>query len=137
MVALAVWTCGTLVAIPPYLLLVQLPPVWYLAAIVITFAIGVFLCDYTSKALNVHDHPGIVWDELVGFWVTMVAVPVGWPWILAGFVLFRVFDILKPWPVKIADQKLKGGFGIMLDDVLAGVYALACLHLAMRLPIIA
>lgn len=124
-------TCGTLVAIPPYLLLVQLPPVWYLAAIVITFAIGVFLCDYTSKALNVHDHPGIVWDELVGFWVTMVAVPVGWPWILAGFVLFRLFDIVKPWPVKIADQKLTGGFGIMLDDLLAGLYALICLHLAL------
>ena len=73
--------------------------------------------------------PGIVWDELVGYWITMIAVPAEWLWILVGFVLFRVFDIWKPWPVRIADKTLKGGFGIMIDDVLAGVYALICLHL--------
>lgn len=124
-------TCGTLVAIPLYVLLAQLPLPWYLAALVIAFALGVWLCHYTSRALGVHDHPGIVWDELVGFWVTMIAVPVEWPWILAGFVLFRLFDIVKPWPVKMADQKLTGGFGIMLDDLLAGLYALLCLHFAL------
>ena len=116
---------------PLYLLLAQLPLAYYLAAVVFAFALGVYLCDYTSRALGVHDHPGIVWDEFVGFWLTMVAVPATWPWILAGFVLFRGFDILKPWPVKIADAKLKGGFGILLDDVLAGIYALVCLQLAL------
>lgn len=126
-------TCGTLLAIPPYLLLASLPLPWYLLAIVLGFGVGVFLCGYTSAALGVHDHGGIVWDEFVGFWITMIAVPATWQWILAGFVLFRIFDIVKPWPVKIADKKVKGGFGIMLDDVLAGVYALACLHLAMQL----
>ncbi len=122
-------TCGTLIAVPLYLLLVQLPPVWYLLAVLLAFGFGVFLCEYTSRALGVHDHPGIVWDELVGYWITMIAVPAEWLWILVGFVLFRVFDIWKPWPVRIADKTLKGGFGIMIDDVLAGVYALICLHL--------
>jgi phosphatidylglycerophosphatase A len=80
----------------------------------------------------VHDHSGIVWDEFVGFWITMIAVPVTWQWIVVGFVLFRLFDIVKPWPVKIADAKMKGGFGIMFDDVLAGLYALACIHIALQ-----
>jgi phosphatidylglycerophosphatase A len=124
-------TCGTLLAVPLYLLLVQLPLIAYLAALLLAFGLGVFLCGYTSRALGVHDHPGIVWDELVGYWITMIAVPAEWLWILVGFVLFRLFDIVKPWPVKIADEKLKGGFGIMLDDVLAGIYALLCLHLAL------
>ncbi len=126
-------TCGTLVAIPLYLLLVQLPLTYYLLAILIAFAAGVYLCGYTSKALGVHDHSGIVWDEFVGFWITMIAVPATWQWILAGFVLFRLFDIVKPWPVKIADEKMEGGFGIMFDDVLAGLYALAGLQIALQL----
>ena len=126
-------TFGTLVAIPLYLLLAQLSLPLYLLAIVIALGAGIYLCQYTSDALGVHDHSGIVWDEFVGYWITMIAVPLAWQWILAGFVLFRFFDIVKPWPVKIADLKMKGGFGIMLDDVLAGLYALACLHLALWL----
>ena len=126
-------TFGTLVAVPLYLLLAQLSLPWYLLAVVIAFGVGVYLCQYTSDALGVHDHGGIVWDEFVGFWITMIAVPLAWQWILLGFVLFRVFDIVKPWPVKVADVKMKGGFGIMLDDVLAGLYALACMHLALQL----
>ena len=125
-------TCGTLVAIPLYLVLAQLDLPYYLASLVLCFGIGVYLCNYTSAALGVHDHSGIVWDEFVGFWITMIAVPVTWQWILAGFVLFRVFDIVKPWPVKIVDAKMKGGFGIMFDDVLAGLYALACIHIALQ-----
>jgi len=125
-------TFGTLVAVPLYLLLAQLSLPWYLLAVVIAFGVGVYLCQYTSDALGVHDHGGIVWDEFVGFWITMIAVPLAWQWILLGFVLFRVFDIVKPWPVKVADVKMKGGFGIMLDDVLAGLYALACMHLALQ-----
>jgi len=125
-------TCGTLVAIPLYLLLVQLPLWYYLAAVAVAFAIGVYLCGYTSTVLGEHDHSGIVWDEFVGFWITMIAVPATWQWILAGFVLFRLFDIVKPWPVKVADAKMKGGFGIMFDDVLAALYALIVLQLALR-----
>ena len=126
-------TCGTLLAIPPYLLLAQLSLPYYLLAVLLAFAAGVYLCGYTSTALGVHDHSGIVWDEFVGFWITMIAVPQTWQWILAGFVLFRLFDIVKPWPVKVADAKMKGGFGIMFDDVLAGLYALVGLQLAMQL----
>lgn len=124
-------TCGTLVAVPLFLGLAYLPLVWYLLVLLIAFAFGVFICEYTSRALGVHDHPGIVWDELVGYWITMLAVPAEWLWILLGFVLFRLFDIWKPWPVRIADKTLKGGFGIMIDDVLAGVYALSCVHLVL------
>ena len=126
-------TCGTLLAIPPYLLLVQLSLPYYLLAVLLAFAAGIYLCGYTSTALGVHDHSGIVWDEFVGFWITMIAVPPTWQWILAGFVLFRLFDIVKPWPVKVADANMKGGFGIMFDDVLAGLYALVGLQLAMQL----
>ena len=125
-------TCGTLVAVPLYLILAQLDLIPYLAVIAAGFILGIYLCEYTSKALGVHDHPGIVWDEFIGFWLTMVAVPLAWQWILLGFVLFRFFDIVKPWPVKIADRKLKGGLGIMIDDVLAGIYALICMQLILN-----
>jgi len=124
-------TCGTLVAIPLYLLLAQLPLWYYLAAVAVAFAIGFYLCGYTSAALGEHDHSGIVWDEFVGFWITMIAVPATWQWILAGFVLFRLFDIVKPWPVKVADAKMKGGFGIMFDDLLAALYAVIVLQIAL------
>lgn len=122
-------TMGTLAAIPPYLLLSQLELLPYLAILVAGFVIGVYLCGFTSHALGVHDHGGIVWDEFIGFWITMIAVPiVNWQWVLAGFVLFRFFDIVKPWPVKLADKDIGGGFGIMIDDVLAGIYALGCMQ---------
>jgi len=126
-------TFGTLAAVPLYLLLAQLSLPWYLLAVGAGFAVGIYLCQYTSDALGVHDHSAIVWDEFVGYCITMIAVPLAWQWILLGFVLFRVFDIVKPWPVKIADEKMKGGFGIMFDDLLAGLYALACMHLALWL----
>ena len=126
-------TFGTLVAIPFYLLIAQLELPYYLAFILLAFGLGVYLCQYTSATLGVHDHSGIVWDEFVGFWITMIAVPVTWQWIVGGFVLFRLFDIVKPWPVKIVDKRMTGGFGIMFDDVLAGLYALCCLQLALYL----
>lgn len=123
-------TVGTIVSVPLYLLLSQLALIPYVTVIIAGFALGVYLCHYTSRALGVHDHSGIVWDEFIGYWITMIAVPaVTWQWVLTGFVLFRFFDIVKPWPVKLADRRLKGGFGIMFDDVLAGLYALACMQL--------
>ena len=71
---------------------------------------------------------GIVWDEFAGYFITMIAAPAGWQWIIVGFVLFRFFDIIKPWPIKWADTKVEGGLGIMLDDILAGFISLAILQ---------
>lgn len=102
----------------------------YLAVLLVTTVLGIYLCGKTAKDLGVHDHGGIVWDEFVGFWLCMLLVPVTWFWLLSAFVLFRIFDIVKPWPIKWIDQKVSGGFGIMLDDLLAGVYVLILLHLA-------
>jgi len=122
-------TMGTLVAVPMYLLLSRLDLIVYLMVILGGFVLGIYACQYTSKALGVHDHSGIVWDEIIGYWITMIAIPaLTWQWILAGFVLFRFFDIVKPWPVNLADKHLSGGFGIMFDDVLAGLYAFACIQ---------
>lgn len=87
------------------------------------------MCGYAADRLGVHDHPGIVFDEFVGFWLTMLGAPTGWVWVLAGFILFRVFDIAKPWPIKWLDRNIKGGVGIMIDDVLAGIFAAICLQL--------
>jgi len=117
-------------AVPLYLLLAELPLLAYTAVVFLTAVGGIWICGRASKQLGVHDHPGIVWDEFVGFWITLWAVPQGWPWLLAGFVLFRIFDILKPWPIGPLDKKVKGGFGIMIDDVIAGIMACALLHLA-------
>ena len=122
-------TCGTLAAIPFFLLLQYLSWPLYLSWLLVTFALGVVWCDRSSKALGVHDHGGIVWDEFVGYWITMFMAPAGWQWILLGFVLFRFFDVLKPWPINWLDKKVHGGFGIMIDDVLAGIYALIVLQL--------
>jgi len=121
-------TMGTLVAVPLFLLLAYLPVYAYLALITAAFLVGIYLCGRTASDLGVHDHGGIVWDEFVGYWITMILVPVTWYWVLAGFVLFRVFDILKPFPIGWLDKKVGGGLGIMIDDVLAGVYALICLQ---------
>ena len=122
-------TFGTLAAIPVYLLLKDTPLWLYLFITTLMFIIGIWLCEKTTKKLGVHDHPGIVWDEIVGYLVTMLAAPQGWLWIIIGFVLFRIFDILKPWPISIADRRIGGGFGIMLDDVIAGVFAFIVLQL--------
>ncbi|MEM7401673.1 MAG: phosphatidylglycerophosphatase A [Pseudomonadota bacterium] len=121
-------TVGTLVAIPIFLLLSTQLAYIYLIFVTILFLMGCWSSRYTAKSLNVHDHPGIVIDEIVGYLITMVFVPVTWYWILLGFIFFRIFDIWKPWPISIADQRVKGGFGIMFDDVLAGILGLLSLH---------
>jgi len=116
-------TFGTLAAIPIYLLMRDLPPLIYVLAVLAFFISGVWLCGRTSHDIGVEDHGGIVWDEFAGYLVTMIAAPPGWLWIAVGFVLFRIFDILKPWPIRWIDRQVHGGFGIMLDDLLAGVFA--------------
>ncbi len=121
-------TFGTLMAVPLYLLLVQLTLWAYVLVLLVSFCVGVYLCGKTADDLGVHDHPGIVWDEFVGFWLTMLAAPAGWLWLVVGFILFRLFDIWKPWPIRVLDEQMETGLGIMLDDVLAGVYALLVLQ---------
>lgn len=117
-------TWGTLVALPFYLLLRPLPVGVYLSVIALLFLLGIWLCERTARDLGVHDHPGIVWDEIVGYLLTMTLAPAGWIWVLLGFLLFRGFDIFKPWPIIAIDRQVKGGVGIMLDDLLAGLYGL-------------
>jgi len=94
-------TFGTLAALPIYLLMVPLSLWAYLAVVVVMTLLGVWLCHVTSRDLGVHDHGGIVWDEIVGYLITMIAAPPGWQWMVAGFVLFRFFDIIKPWPIRL------------------------------------
>lgn len=122
-------TMGTIIAIPVYLIIQPLAWPYQLLLVVLLFTAGVWICGYTARALNVPDHPAIVWDEIVGYLVTMLWAPPGWAWVLLGFCLFRLFDIWKPWPIRVLDRRLKGGAGIMLDDVLAGIFSLTILQL--------
>lgn len=121
-------TMGTLACIPFYFLLSELPLEGYLSICLLVSLSGIYICGYAADSLKTHDHPGIVWDEFAGFLITMIAVPFSWVNLLLGFVLFRAFDILKPWPINWLDKKVSGGFGIMVDDIIAGVFSLACLH---------
>ena len=106
-----------------------LPLLLYLSLVVALAVIGVWACDRAGKALGVTDHPGIVWDEIVGLLITMAATPPSLLGVALGFALFRLFDILKPWPVAGIERRVAGGLGVMLDDVMAGLYALACLQI--------
>lgn len=96
--------------------------------IVIGFVLGVWVSDRVAKHMQVKDPGGIVWDEFVGMWITLLWLP-SEIWLLPAFLLFRLFDIWKPWPVRVADEKLAGGLGIMLDDVFAGFYALVAVQI--------
>jgi len=116
-------TAGTLVAVPLYLALEPLATAWYSAVVAALFLLGVWVCGRAAHDLGADDPGVIVWDEIVGYLATMAVAPNGWPWMVAGFVLFRIFDILKPWPVSLADRRVHGGLGIMLDDLLAAGYA--------------
>ncbi len=126
-------TFGTLAAIPIYLVMQRLDSLFYLLLLGLLFLIGIWLCGRTSRDLGVHDHGGIVWDEWVGLLLTLWMAPPGWGWVAVGFCLFRLFDILKPWPIGWLDRRVSGGLGIMLDDVLAGIYSLLLLQLAVHL----
>lgn len=124
-------TVGTLVSL--LLFVVLKDTTWALLAICgAGFIVGVYLCSYTTRKLGVHDHGGIVWDEFIGMWITLLWVPLSPVTLLLGFVLFRLFDILKPWPIGYLDKRVEGGLGIMLDDVLAGIFANVSLLLILQ-----
>lgn len=120
-------TMGTLVAIPFLFALKALGTQGFWVALVLLFLLGVQLCGSVSRKLGVHDHGGIVWDEMVGYWLSAAFVPLQWPWLLAAFLLFRFFDIFKPWPIRQIDKKVSGGFGIMIDDVVAALFTVVIL----------
>lgn len=132
---LAPYAPGTVAtaACMPLLWLMPADPWLYAGVVVVLFAIGVLVCDVCSRWLGVHDHSAIVWDEWVGYFITMFMVPPGVVAALLGFLLFRLFDIWKPWPIRQLDRRVHGGLGIMIDDVIAGVFALIVLQAVLRL----
>ncbi len=116
-------TFGTLLAIPFYLLLAKLSLIAYVIFLVIFIAFSSWVSERLSKEIKLHDHPGMNIDEFAGFFVTMLNAPLGWGWVVLGFILFRLFDIFKPWPIRYIDENVHGGFGMILDDVVAGLFA--------------
>ncbi|MDO9168798.1 MAG: phosphatidylglycerophosphatase A [Methylobacter sp.] len=120
-------TMGTLAAIPVYWVFAQSNLFIYSLLTLIVTLVGIPICDIAAKKLDEHDFGGIVWDEIAGYLITLWFVPFSWQAVILGFILFRFFDILKPWPIKWIDRQIHGGLGIMLDDVLAGIFAGALL----------
>ncbi len=124
-------TMGTLAAVPLVWIMSQFPNLIYTSVTLFCVLAGSAICNAASRTLNehsgrnhyVHDHPAIVWDEIVGMMLTMIFIPVTWLTLLIGFLLFRFFDILKPWPIRYFDQRVHGGIGIMLDDIIAAIFA--------------
>ncbi len=122
-------TVGSLLAFPLYALtLAHFSLPWLIVVLLAAQLLGVWVCDKTGRALGEADYGGIVWDEIAACWLILACVPQRWDWWLAAFVLFRLFDIWKPWPIREADRHVKGGFGVMLDDVLAAVYVIIILR---------
>lgn len=125
-------TFGTIAAIPLAVLMPNNLAI-YTLVIAVLFIAGVWLCDSCANNLGVHDHPAIVFDEWVGYLITMIAVPRSVWFLVLGFALFRLFDVLKPWPIGMADKRVSGGLGIMVDDVIAGVFAAVSMQLIILL----
>ena len=122
-------TVGSLAALLPWWFWLQALPLWqYALVLALSFVIGVLAAEWVIRRTGIQDPSLVVWDEYLGMWIALIAAPTGWGWMVAAFVLFRGFDILKPWPVSWADNHVSGGFGAMLDDVLAGIYALIALQ---------
>jgi len=135
-------TFGSLAALLPWLLLRELSLPVYLAVLLIGFVAGVWACNVAGRALGVDDHRSLVWDEFIGQWIALVPLLVpallpasGFQWwmLAAGFALFRLFDVWKPWPISWLDRRVKGGMGVMIDDVVAGIFAAIVLALGLQL----
>lgn len=128
-IPIAPGTFGTLIAIPFYLYLSTYSHTFYLICTIAVTLLSVWLCEKVSNEIKVEDHQGMCIDEFVGYLVTMFCAPYGWGWIILGVVLFRIFDIWKPWPIRQIDNQVKGGFGMILDDVVAGIFSLIIIQL--------
>jgi phosphatidylglycerophosphatase A len=121
-------TAGTLVALLPAWGIAALSPAWQWSIAAGLLLAGIALCGASARKLGIHDHPGIVFDEIAAMIVLAIVAPRGLAWLAAAFVIFRLFDILKPWPIRDMDHRLPGGIGIMLDDLMAALYAALCLR---------
>lgn len=121
-------TAGSLAAIPVVWAMSFLPMYAYILVTLVSFIVGIKVCQIASDVLGVDDHGAIVWDEIVGMMLVFIAVPITWYSLLIGFVVFRFFDMLKPWPISVLDKNLHGGLGIMLDDIAAGAVTLIIMH---------
>ena len=131
LVPVAPGTWGTLLALPIFLLVSpRLEPVEFLLMLAVLFALGVWACEVTGRAIGAADHGGMVWDETVAFLLVLFFAPATLPWQAAAFLLFRLFDILKPPPIRYYERTFKNGFGVMLDDLIAAAYALLVLAVA-------
>ncbi len=126
-------TAGTLVGVLFWFFLVDLPLTSYLTVVLIAALVGIYICGKTATDLATHDHGGIVWDEIVGVLLAMSIIPVTWTWVISSFLLFRLLDIWKPWPISWLDKNIGGGIGIMIDDMLAGAFTLAILYLVVEI----
>jgi phosphatidylglycerophosphatase A len=135
-------TFGSLAALLPWLLLRHLSLPLYVAVLLVGFIIGVWACDIAGRALGVDDHRSLVWDEFIGQWIALIPLLLPtllpthvslWWLLLAGFALFRLFDVWKPWPIRWFDQRVKGGMGVMIDDVIAGIFAAIVLGVFLHL----
>lgn len=126
-------TVGTLLGFPFYWLLAWwLGPVEILIAAAAMFVLGIWACQKTGDDMGIADHSGMVWDEVVAFIVILVFTPAGWFWQAFAFFAFRFFDVIKPPPIREADRRWKGGFGVMFDDILAAGYTLLLMAVARR-----
>jgi phosphatidylglycerophosphatase A len=124
----AAGTIGTLVAFPLYAVLAKLLGALAIALLCVPlFVLGVWACSRTTRDLGIHDPNGINWDEIVAFMLVLSFTPPGWAWQLFAFFAFRFFDVVKPPPVRQADRRIRGGFGVMFDDILAAGYTLLTL----------
>lgn len=127
-------TMGTLAAVPLVWIMAQCPDLIYASVTLFCVLAGVTICNAASRTLALrdpdgHDHPAIVWDEIVGLMLTMIFIPFTWLTLIIGLLLFRFFDILKPWPISYFDRHVHGGIGIMLDDIIAAI----CAHVVLRI----
>jgi len=127
-------TWGTVAAVILWWPLSYLSLFAYACVLIIAILVGILLCDKCSKDLGVHDHSAIVWDEFCGYWLTMLLAPQSLIWAIYGFILFRIFDIWKPWPISWIDRHVKGGLGIMVDDLIAGIFAGIILMVTVAIP---
>ncbi|MDH4095291.1 MAG: phosphatidylglycerophosphatase A [Betaproteobacteria bacterium] len=125
-------TAGTLVAFPLWWVLGAYPPAVLFAILAFLFAVGVWACELTGRRMGVADHGAMCWDEIVAFLLVLAIAPQNWRWQAAAFLLFRAFDVVKPPPIRQLESRMKGGFGVMFDDLLAAGYTLLVLALARR-----